>query len=60
MAVTVVPPTSSSSEVNEGRVGDARGESPNGWRERDGLFNNFERRRHLDAGVSEREVGWPW
>ena len=57
--MTVVSATSDGSEVNEGRVGDTRGECPDGWGERDGFFHYFERRRHLVVG-GEREVGWPW
>ena len=47
MTVTVVPTASDGGKVKEGRVGDAGGECPNGWRERDGFFCYFERRRHL-------------
>lgn len=54
MAVTVVSTTSDSGEVNEGRVGDARGESPDSRRERDSFFCYFERRRHLVVGVRGR------
>ena len=53
MAVTVVSTTSDGGEVNESRVGDAGGEGPDGWGERDGLFYYFERRRHLVAGWGE-------
>ena len=55
MAVTVMSTTSGSSKVNEGRVGNTRGECPDGWRERDGFFNNFERRRHLVVGANVGE-----
>ena len=47
MTVTVVSTASDGSEVNEGRVRDAGGEGPDGWGECDGLFYDFERRRHL-------------
>ena len=60
MTVTVVSTTSDGGEVNESRVGNTRGESPDGWGERDGFFNYFKRRRHLVAGVGGRgrERGW--
>lgn len=34
-------------EINESGMGDTRGKRPDSWRERDGLFYYFERRRHL-------------
>lgn len=52
MTVTVVSTASNGGEVNEGRVGNAGGQCPNGWRERDGFFYYLERRRHLVG------VGW--
>ena len=45
--MTVVSTASDGSEVNESRVRDAGGEGPDGWWERDGLFYDFECRRHL-------------
>jgi hypothetical protein len=45
--VTVVTTASDGGKVNEGRVGDTGREGPDGWRERDGFFDYFERRRHL-------------
>ena len=51
VTVTVVSTASDGGEVNEGRVGDARGEGPDGWGERDGFFYYFERRGHLVGGV---------
>lgn len=56
MTVTVVSAASYGGEVNEGRVWDTRGECPDGWRKRDGLFYYFERRRHLVVGG--RETNW--
>lgn len=44
--MTVVPTASNGGEINEGGVGDTRGECPNCWRECDGFFYYFERRRH--------------
>jgi hypothetical protein len=61
--VTVVTTASDGGKVNEGRVGDTGREGPDGWRERDGFFDYFERRRHLGGGAREaveREAGWSW
>ena len=59
MTVTMVSAAPNGGEINESGMGDTRGKRPDSWRERDGLFYYFERRRHLVGGRG-REVGWSW
>jgi hypothetical protein len=61
MTVTVVSTASDYGEINEGGVGDTRGECPDCWRERDGFFYYFESRGHLVVGgEGKRSSGRGW